>query len=357
MSTFARSARPRLQWAIFASSLALFGLSGCTQPPARAAESQPERMIPVTLTHVAKGPLRRTVRVAGVLKEKRELDLSFKVPGVVSRVLVEEGARVRAGQVLALLDPTEVEAGREQAQEAYLKAERDLARAQQLHESKGIPKSSLDDAQSALVMARAAVTTASFNLKHAQLIAPDTGVIDTRMVEVGEVVAPGVPVLRFKSGLGSVVRVGLIDRDLLAVKPGQLADVALDARPGAPFQARVTRIASSITPGLGTFEVELTPIDRQVSLSLPSGLSVKVSFAHEEEALSLPLTAIVDGDGEQAFVYVVQDARAKRVPIELDGIEGERVALRSKLAAELSVVALGAAELQDGARVRVTGEQ
>jgi RND family efflux transporter MFP subunit len=201
------------------------------------------------------------------------------------------------------------------------------------------------------------VSTASFNLKHAQLVAPDHGVIDTRMVEVGEVIAPGVPVLHFKSGLGSVVRVGLIDRDVLAVKPGQLAEVSLDARPGAPFAARVTRIASSITPGVGTFEVELTPLDRQVSLALPSGLSVKVSFAREEQALSLPLTSIIDGDGAHAFVYVVENARAKRVPVELDGIEGERVALRSELSPELAVVALGAPELQDGLRVRVAGEQ
>jgi RND family efflux transporter MFP subunit len=357
MGTFRSTRRTRQQLAIVAVLFGVSALTGCEKSAARAAEPTAERVIPVTLTHVAKGPLKRSVRAAGVLKEKRELDLSFKVPGVVSRVLVEEGAKVKRGQLLAVLDPTEVEAGAAQAQEVYVKAERDLARAQQLHESKGIPKSSLDDAESAVVVARASAASASFNLKHAQLLAPDNGVIDARMVEVGEVVAPGLPVLHFKSGLGSVVRVGLIDRDVLAVRPGQLAQVALDARPTAPFAARVTRVANSITPGVGTFEVELTPLDREVSLSLPSGLSAKVTFLREEEALSLPLTALVDGDGDHAFVYVVEASRAKRMPVEVDGIEGERVALRTKLADGLSVVALGAAELQEGTRVRITGEQ
>jgi len=357
MSSSATNSRPPLTAAFVAVSLALSLLSGCDRSPAMAAEPAAEPVIPVTLTHALSGPLKRHVRAAGVLRERRESDLSFKVPGVVSRVLVEDGARVRRGQLLAVLDPTEVEAGAAQAQEAYSKAERDVERARQLHEGKGIPKSSLDDAESALVMARASVSTASFNLKHAQLLAPDDGVIDVRMVEVGEVVAPGRPVLHFKSGLGSVVKVGLIDRDVLSVKPGQLAEVALDARPAVPFSARVTRVASSISPGLGTFEVELTPVDRQVSLSLPSGLSAKVTFAHDEPALSLPLSSVVDGDGEQAFIYVVENARAKRVPIEIDAIEGERVALRTKLASELNVVALGAGELRDGARVRVGGEQ
>jgi multidrug efflux pump subunit AcrA (membrane-fusion protein) len=163
--------------------------------------------------------------------------------------------------------------------------------------------------------------------------------------------------MHFKSGLGSVLHVGLIDREVLSVKAGQLAQVTLDARPNAPFDARVTRIASSITPGVGTFEVELTPVDRQASLALPSGLSAKVSFSREEEAWSLPLTALVDGDGDHAFVYTVQASRAKRIAVEIDGIEGDRVALRSKLAEGLPIVALGAAELQEGTRVRVAGEQ
>lgn len=356
MGTFASTGRPSaLGLSIVLILLGVSALSGCKEPAARAAESRTEPVIPVTLTQVEKGPLKRSVRAAGVLREKRELDLSFKVPGVVSRVLVEEGARVKRGQLLALLDPTEVEAGHAQAQEAYEKAERDLARAQSLHDNQGIPRSTLDDAHSAVVVARASAASASFNLKHAQLVAPDNGVIDTRMVEVGEVVAPGLPVLHFKSGLGSIVSVGLIDRDVLLVRPGQTAQVTLDARPDAPFAARVTRMASSITPGVGTFEVELTPLDPKVSLALPSGLSAKVTFLREQEAYSLPLTSLVDGDGDRAFIYVVENERAKRVSVEIDGIEGERVALRKKLPDGLKVVALGAGELQEGARVRVSG--
>jgi RND family efflux transporter MFP subunit len=337
--------------------LGVSALAGCEKTAARAAEAKTEPVIPVTLTHVERGPLKRSVRTAGVLKEKRELDLSFKVPGVVSRVLVEEGARVKRGQLLAVLDPTEVEAGAAQAEAVYAKAERDLQRAQQLHDNQGIPRSSLDDAASAVAVARASAASASFNLKHAQLLAPDNGVIDRRMVEVGEIVAPGLPVLHFKSGLGSVVRVGLIDRDVLLVRVGQSAQVTLDARPDAPFAARVTRMASSITAGVGTFEVELTPLDPKMSLSLPSGLSAKVTFSRQEQAFSLPLTSLVDGDGDHAYVYVVEAARAKRVPVEIDAIEGDRVALRTKLADDLQVVALGAAELQEGSRVRVAGEQ
>ncbi len=343
----------RLRRTVFVWSLAALALVGCEQGAARAAEAASERVIPVTVTEVQRGPLQRTVRASGVLKEKRELDLAFKIPGIVSRVLVEEGARVKRGQLLAVLDPTEVEAGAAQAEETYLKTQRDLSRAQALHENQGIARSSLDDAQSAMVLARASMQGAAFNLKHAQLVAPADGVIDRRLVEVGEVVAPSVPVLHFKSGLGSVVRVGLVDRDLVGVGLGDLGQVVLDARPEQPFAARVTRIASSITPATGTFEVELTPLDPRVAIALPSGLSAKVTFARVQECASLPQTSIVDGDGDRAFVFLVEGGRAKRVPIEVDGFEGERVALRTKLPEGVQVVAMGAAELREGAPVRV----
>ncbi len=343
----------RLRRALFWCSLAALALVGCERRAAGATAAASERVIPVTVTEVQQGPLQRSARAAGVLKEKRELDLAFKIPGIVSRVLVEEGARVKRGQLLAVLDPTEVEAGAAQAEETYLKAQRDLSRAQALHENQGIARSSLDDAQSAMVLARASMQSAAFNLKHAQLVAPADGVIDRRLVEVGEVVAPSLPVLRFKSGLGSVVRVSLVDRDVVSMSLGDLGQVVLDARPEQPFAARVTRIASSITPATGTFEVELTPLEPRVAVALPSGLSAKVTFERARECASLPLTSIVDGDGDRAFVFLVEHGRARRIPIEIDGVEGERVALRTRLSQGVQVVATGAAELRDGAPVHV----
>jgi membrane fusion protein, multidrug efflux system len=328
-------------------------LGGC-ESPARAAGPREERAIPVVLSAVRHEPVTRLVRAAGVLRAKRELDLSFKVGGVIQRVAVEEGAHVRRGQLLCLLDPTELEAGSRQAGESLAKAERDMARTRTLHDQNGVPRNMLEDAETALGLARAAEAGASFNLRQGALYAPEDGVIDRRMVEVGEVVAPTRPVLHLTSAGGSVVHVNLVDRDALALKHGDSAQVTLDARPGEPLSARVTRIASSATPGAGTFEVELTlPSAR----ALPSGLTAKVAFERAEPALSVPLTALVDGDGERAALFVVAGERAKRVPVRVLGIEGERALLGAGIDERSKVVATGAAELREGARVRVTGEE
>jgi RND family efflux transporter MFP subunit len=331
--------------------------SGCADAQAKAKDTHEERSVPVKVARVTRGRLLRNIRAAGVLSAKRELDLSFKVPGVVQRVLVDEGARVKRGQLLAVLDPTEIEAGSLSASEAYTKAERDAARARVLHAEKGVPKNTLDDAETALVLARAGRDSAAFNLRHTSLYAPDDGVVEQRALEVGEVVAAGLPVFHFKSGLGSVLKVGLVDRDVLAVALGDRAEVVLDAMPDQPFAARVTRIATSRTPATGTFEVELALLDGRAALALPSGLTAKVAFVRDESALSVPLTALVDGDREQAAVFTLEDGVARRSAVQIDAIEGDRVTLRAGLREDTLVVSTGAAELRDGARVRVVGEE
>ncbi|HEX6240578.1 MAG TPA: hypothetical protein VFZ61_06790, partial [Polyangiales bacterium] len=92
-------------------------------------------------------------------------------------------------------------------------------------------------------------------------------------------------------------------------------------------------------------------------LALPSGLTAKVSFVRDERALSLPLTALVDGDREQAAVFTLDNGVARRSPVQIETIEGDRVTLSEGLREDTLVVSSGAAELRDGERVRVVGEE
>lgn len=331
-------------------------LGGCAESSVKASAPQEQPRAAVGVTPLTEQLLTRTVRVPGVLHARSELDLSFKVPGVIKRVAVEEGARVRRGQLLAVIDPTELAAGSAQADVALAKAERDVLRTRSLHESGGVPRNSLDDAETALAIAREGAVTAGFNLRHSELRAPDDGIIDRRMLEVGEVVQATRPVMHFRASGPAEVHVALVDREALAVTPGDPAKVSLDARPGDALRARVTRVASSATAGTGTFEVELA-LDDPRAATLPSGLTAKVSFSRSEPALSVPLTALVDGDGQEAALFVVEQGRAQRRKVRVAFLEGERAALQEGPPAGALVVSAGASELRDGASVRVVGEE
>ncbi|HEX5655924.1 MAG TPA: efflux RND transporter periplasmic adaptor subunit [Polyangiales bacterium] len=309
--------------------------------------------IPVRLAAVERGTLDVPLRGSGTLGARHELDLSFKVGGVISQVLVEAGARVRKGQLLAVVDATELQAQLTSARQTLDKAERDEARVKGLHERGSMPLVEAQNAATGLELARAAVESARFNELHSKLIAPENGVIDRRLISAGEVVAPGRPVFHLSTtGGGPVARVNLTDRDILAVKLGDQAEVTLDARPEQALRAHVTQLASTATPGVGTFPVELT-VDDPAARSLPSGLTIKARIAHQEtQAVRVPVSALVEGRGRSASVYVVEGEKAKRVPVRLQRLAGDHALLAADEGLT-TVVVSGASMLHDGALVRV----
>jgi RND family efflux transporter MFP subunit len=341
-------------WALAATLLCAANAVGCSTDSARAEPARESTAVAVRLSEIQRGPVERPVRAAGILGDGSAVTLSFKVGGVVTRVLVREGQHVKRGQLLAAIDPTEVEAGRSQADRAVEKAERDLERLRFLHASQSAPLADLQNAETGLSLARAAADAAAFNARHAAVLAPEDGVVDRRLVEVGEVVAPGHPAFSLSTARQRArVRVALADRDALDVSLNDEARVVFDARPEQTHRAHVTEIAGSASPGTGTFAVELT-LDDAPQLALPAGLTAKVEIARvEASAVSVPLGAIVDGDGHEAAVYVLEGQRARRVPVSVRFLAGERAFLARGLEQAQAVVDQGAAQLTDGAAVRV----
>jgi len=329
-----------------------FVASACTSTRAAPAAS-PDAAVPVRTAPVERGALASPIRAAGTVHPKDERALSFKVGGLVSRVMVEVGDRVRAGQVLAALDSTEVAAGADQAREGLRKAERDRERVRALAEADVAPRAAAEDADTAARVARAGLLAAEFNLRRTVLVAPDDGWVDERMVEAGEVVAPGQAVLRVSGrGRGFVVRAALADRDALGLRPGQPARVTVDARPGAPLGGKVSEIARSASRSTGTYQVEVQ-LDPAAARDLLGGLSAKVEIARELEVpAAVPLAAVVDADGARGAVFAVEEGKARRLPVRIASLQGERVLLAEPLPGVSRVITEGAAQLADGAQVR-----
>jgi RND family efflux transporter MFP subunit len=304
---------------------------------------------------VERGALDRPIHAAGVVGAQDEWDLAFKVGGVVAAVTVREGDRVRKGQVLATLDATELAAAAQQARDALEKAERDLDRARQMSEAQAISRAALDDAATAARMSRSAVDVAQFDLRRATILAPQDGWLDRRLAEPGEIVPPGRPILHVSgSARGFVVRASLADRDVLGLEPGDPATVSLDARPAQRISGRVAQIARSAAPGTGTYEVEISLDKGRAPRDLLAGLTARVEIARRVEvAAAVPLASVQEGDGDTGAVFVVDGGRARRVPIRIAFLHGDRVALADDLAGVDRIVTDGAPRLTDGVRVQI----
>lgn len=349
--TRADRASPALLAAAGAALLSI--LSGCGNP-AHAAPAAEDALVPVRTVPVQAGPVERPIRAAGLVATKDQWDLSFKVGGVLASLDVREGQRVRRGQVLARLDPTELAAGLRQAREGLEKARRDAARAARLVAAEVAPRVAAEDARTAEAMAEAQLAAAEFNLRHATLLAPDDGWVDQRLAEPGEVVAPGRPVVHLSGqGRGLVVRVPLADRDALGLRPGARAEVTLDVAPQRPLAGRVGEMARSAGRGTGTFQIEIA-LDPAPGLQLLSGLTAKVEIARTVPAAgAVPLGAVVDGDGDRGAVFTVEGGVARRVPVRIAFLQGDRAVLAEGVQGGDRVVSEGAPRLAEGTRVKV----
>ena len=337
------------------ASLAL--LPGCHAAEADAHAAEPELAEgepAVRLSDVVSGPVARPIHGTGVARLKSEADLSFKVGGVITALYVEEGALVRRGQVLARLDPTEVDAALRQAKEGATKADRDLDRVGKLAATGALPPSNLDDAQTAALQSHAALTAAQWNAQRSQIVAPDDGRIDRRLAENGEIAAPGRPIFHLSGrSRGAVVKIGLTDRDVMRVKEGDRAHVVFDARPEASLDGTVSQIATVASPASGTFDVEIRLASPPPGLL--SGLTAKVVIPHDEDAVAVvPVSALALGKGNLASVFTVADGHAKKVDVQIAFLIDDRAALSAgALPPHSRVVSGGAAALTDGARVRI----
>lgn len=314
-------------------------------PPAR----------PVRVAAVADTVAAVTVVASGTLGVREALPLAFKVGGIVSRVAVDAGTRVRAGQLLAVLDTREIDAGVARAQAGLEKAERDAARVERLYRDSVVTRAQYDDARTAVAIARADLDAVAFNRGRAVIVAPAAGVVLQRLAEPGQLVQPGQPIVQFGSGArGQAFRTGLVDRDALRVRPGDTAELRFEALPDRRFAATVAEIAGSATPGTGTYEVVLRV---EGAGALPDGLVgqavIRVRGTGRQQVV--PIEAMVEADGHEGtvFAYDPGTRRAARRTVRIAALDGRRVAIADGLAGVRTVVTEGAAYLNDGDAVQV----
>ncbi|MGB8170453.1 MAG: efflux RND transporter periplasmic adaptor subunit [Chthoniobacteraceae bacterium] len=301
------------------------------------------------------------VTAPGLLARTLEADLSFKTGGVISEVNVRSGDEVRGGQVLGALRLEELDAALAQAESTLNKAHRDLERAKSLFTAKIDTLENRQNAESQVEQAEAGVRAARFNRQTAVLTAPASGRILARFAEPGEIAATGRKIVRFASDSeGWLVRVGLAQREVARIQIGNEAAVSFTGLP-EPLRARVARIAEEAEAASRTTLVELRLASLPPSI-LRSGMVGRAIITPEKcnPRAVLPLSALVEGDGQKAYVFRVESPSAddnvsvaRRISVEVAEITEAGAVLRTPLQQQTNIVTTGAEFLADGAVVLV----
>ena len=324
-------------------------------------------------------PLVRTLQFSARVATLSRVDVGSTITARVAKVLVNDGAQVRQGDVLVQLESAELRAALTQAQASASQAQARLAglrstgratakavamqsdatlqaaqaelkRNQQLVAQGFISASRLDDVQRAVEVARAqqasaqalvqanadagadvvqaqaqldqalaAVSTAQARLAQAQVIAPANARVLTRQVEPGQIVQPGKALMSLALAGPTQLIAPVDERFLDQLQIGQSASVVADAFAEQRFTAHVLSISPTVDAQRGAIEVKLSlDKDPPAFLREDMTLSVEVETAKRERALVLPMKAVrSQTNNSTASVLLAIDGRAQEKPVRL----------------------------------------
>lgn len=284
-----------------AAALALAACGKSGPPPVVT----PER-IPIALATAAPASRNDSLSVTGTVRLKRETQLGFSTPGRIAAITVLEGQRVAAGQLLARLDPTGLDAGVASARAEAIRTDADRRRMDALLAKGWVTRSRMESAEAAAVAARARVTQTGFDARLGRIVSPAAGVVLRRAAEPGQIAAAGTPVLTIgELASGYVLRLPVSDADLRGIRLGERALVTLPALSPTPVAATVSEIGARGDDRTGTFQVELRlpPLP-----GLRSGLIGTARLATGTMAIAGPVTipasAVFAARAGEGFVYV-----------------------------------------------------
>jgi multidrug efflux system membrane fusion protein len=352
----------------------------------QGTEVKPARPVKVQAATPAAGA--DSVRYSAAIEPFEQVALAFKASGYVDNVLrragvdgrlrtAQPGDLITRGTVLARVRESEyrerVNQGGAQIAEVEAsmeKARLDLDRARTLFAAESLTKPELDAAQASydatrakLQGARAELELASTALRDSALVAPSSGVLLERKIEVGSLVASGS--VGFVLGDISAVkaRFGIADAMTPAVKLGDRLDLVVDGPSGGSFVGRITAIAPAADPESRVFDVEVTipNIDSRLRPGMIGTVTVQAGAGQAQPTPqpSVPLTAIVrskSGDGQYAAFTIERrgDTDIARLrDVELGDVIGNGIVLKKGLAIGEKVIISGASLLVDGEPVRV----
>jgi HlyD family secretion protein len=321
---------------------------------------------------------------SGYVVARRKAVVSAKIQGRLADLRVDEGDRVREGQLIARLESNDYEAQVQRAQALLQRAEADLAENERLlRQAEDLARQSIASrdqvdvaasrvrmAQAAMAQARAEIGFAQAQMQNTRILAPFTGTVVKKMAEVGESVAPIPPGVNLSTSSGAIV--ALADLDTLEVEadvsesnvaklgPDQPAEVTVEAFPDRRYRAVLRQIIPTADRTKATVQVKVTILQRDPQLR--PEMSAKVQFEEPKAAavegassapvITVPSDALARRDGK-AVVFEVVDGRARLRTVVATGERQGRVEVRSGLLGTETLVARPPETLKDGDAVRV----
>jgi len=298
-----------------------------------------------------------TIRVLGVARGQRSVNITSNSTELITAVLFRDGQRVAAGAPLVRLQAREEDAGIIEARAQVTQAERNAERYRQLAEKGIAPRMTAEQAETTLETARASLAAAEARLGDRMIRAPFAGTLGLTTVTAGTLINPGAVITTLDDTNTIRVDFPVPERYLGVLRPGLPLTATADAYGGQAFQGHIALIDTRINEA--TRAVTARAEFPNPGGRIRPGMLMRVAVAQGQRQSPAVPEAAIQYEGQGAFVYRIakgqRGSTAQRVEVETGAVEGGFVEIVSGLSLGDKVVGGGLNRIQPNAPVTVGG--
>ena len=316
------------------------------------AKNDITKFLPVTLVPAQMQQLSESLSLTGTITANNDVPVLSETDGRVTKVLVEIGDRVKAGNVLVQIDDELKQAAYAAAEVNYEKTKRDLERYQKMYKENSVSDAQVEGARLAYKTAESQFIVARRQFNDTKVKTPISGIVTSRPVDVGATLQKNNLVANVVDISTLKVKLNVAEDDAFKLKVNDPVEVSTDVYPGVTFHGTIETISAKGDEA-HTYPVQIR-LANNAAHPLKAGMFGRVSFTSitSGKVLSIPREALL-GSTKDAQVYVVDQGFAHLRSLIIGAEVGTNVEILSGLKEGEQVVLSGQNNLKDNAAVTV----
>lgn len=327
-------------------------LSSCSDKPKNKLDET--EIIAVKLYDIKNAETQNSIETSGLITTENESKLSFKIGGVVDKIFVKEGQSFKAGQLLATLKQTEIEAQVIQAKLGVEKNKRDYSRINNLYKDSVATLEQLQNTKTGLEIATKSLEQANFNKKYTYIYATSAGFVSKKIVNEGEIIQGGTPILMINENNNQknwIVKVGVSENDWARIIENSSCQILVN---GSQFSGVISQKSQAIDQNSGTFQIEIKIQNAPKKIAVGMFAKVLINTANSEKTITIPYDALIEANGNSAFVFVpLTTTTVKKIPIVIESFNEKEVIVTSGLENYSKIIIGNSPFLNENSKIKI----
>ena len=289
---------------------------------------------------------------SGVVEAKKTTALSFATMGTITEIFADEGQAVKRGQLLARLNASNAQNAYQAAVAKQQQAEDAYKRLKPMKENGTLPEIKWMEVETGVEQAKAAVSIAKKGISDCNLYAPESGVIGKRNVQAGMNVMPAITVMELLNVQSVYVKIPVPENEISLLKKGNTAEITINALSKA-LTGTIKEIGVTADILSHTYPVKIELQNTTGDIKPGMICSVQITAQDRRSGLLLSGKALQKDVNGNQFIYVEENGKAVKVPVQTTGLLENKVLIRGEVPLNASVIISGQQKLSDGASVKI----